>query len=216
MKFLGITALTLLMAAPAAAQVDQPFTLNDGCGDADQSLVRVEGQEVVFPTDRGPWHDIGHASLTPRQDGSLDVKLQVCGTVPAPEPIRNSWTVNVDVGNDCDVSFRAYDVYGYAPRAAEISKSCVITESAPLGYTTSYGEVAQVDLPASAWNLSGAVFSFHLTKNLLTAAQVGRVLKDPETYTTDGATAGVYVGDAHVRGPGADDYAKTLGTITLD
>ena len=216
MKWLGTTALTLAMAAPAAAQVGTVYTINDGCGDADQRVLSVNGNDATFPSERAPWHDIGHATLTPRADGSLDVKLQVCGAVPAPDRIGNSWEVNVDVGNDCDVSIWAYDVYGNAPRQASIRKSCTTTTTNELGFvTTRYGEVARVDLPATAWSLSGAVFDFHLSKSHLTGVGAGKVLKNPIARTTDGMQAGVYYGNAFVRGPGAEDHAFSTGTVTL-
>ena len=220
MRRLVTAALTLLLAAPAAAQVDAPFTFTDGCGDADQAIIRSPAMTINLETDRGPWHDIDNAKLTPRAGGSLDVELKVCGAVPAPQAVTNNWSVKVLVANDCDVTLSIIDnSYGTPARVGKIARGCVTQGTNELGMpTTSYTQVV-TDLPASAWAVAGDTFTWHLTKTQLAAVQAGKVLRDPSAGVVDGAAIGVWtsVGTSGVgvHGPGANDGATSTGTVTL-
>ena len=57
---------------------------------------------------------------------------------------------------------------------------------------------------------------FRTSKALLTGAQAGHVLTNPQAASTDGARFTVIAGDGYsVNTPGGQDVASATGTITL-
>src|SRR3954447_2683499 len=214
MRYLGVVLVTLALAAPAAARTNDPVVVPDGCGDIDTSVVKVNGSGVDFDQGRAAWHDISSITYTAQEGGGLDIAMQLCADVPAPQVFTNGWYVLANVGSGCYIQLGVVDdLYGNPTRGGKVYEDC---ESQDVLGRPDIVEVYSADLPATAWSVTGKTVSWHLTRGQLSFAQATN-LKNVGGYTGDGARlTEVALGDAFsVNGPGTRDTAASQSDVTL-
>lgn len=209
----------VLLAAPADAAV----TWDDPCGDVD-TVVRAVGTDVVdATTPRTARHDVRRTSIEGVRGGA-DVRLRVCGAIPAPERITSAWQVTVRLEDGCSVSAFLGDAPGTGDRRARLFSFCTRGLSTPLGGAGSETyEVWDVALPASAWSVAGDTITWRLRGDALGDEQAARLApgtrwSDPRTHTWDGARVTEASLDdlVAVNGPGARDQSATDASLVLE
>lgn len=229
----ALVAASLAAIPSTPALADAAPLVKDGCGDADK-FVQV-GSTVIGTQDtqRASGFDVdaiwlvdAYDTSTPKKHIGVDVILQMCGTVPAPELFGSGWGVHVALPGPCGRSLYVNDaprednVAGGIQRRASMTSWCTRSGTLLPNSFETYEEWTE-ELPASSFSVAGKIITWRLRTGMLPTERADRVafLKTGTTlshtggYARDGrklteaSQSGGPAIDWHVSGPGAYDTA---------
>lgn len=207
----------VVLVAPAGAA---PTAGDEPCGDT-APMASAGTQSVQPPGDRNPAFDIRGFALADivedEQPVGTSITLELCGEVPGPELPGTGWFVGWGLPDGCSGGVSVSDA-GFEPpeapkRVAVLSKSCSDAGRTPVlnGASSTTRVVYSVDLPATAWRVTGSTITWDLRRDAALgqgAQQVaaGTVLQGPSARTRDGRQVTLFdVAGVRVTGPGTED-----------